>query len=145
LGPGKEQKALPPGQQQALPPAEPAALPPAQGTAGPRRAAETGAPPAERGAFTATQEGIVLEPGRDYNLVPTAGPTPGAPDWLQIHQGHPHAGVAPHTHRAVVDPAPSGAASTRRVTSPTADVDIQEADRRLRSGELRPRRNRRDR
>ncbi len=101
--------------------------------------------PAAWEIFRVTDDGVVLPPG-DHNLVPTAPPIKGDPKWLQIHQTHGHGKLpTPHTHRPRVHRGPDGKTRsvTRKESGTTAD-DIREADRRLREGEIRWRRNRKD-
>lgn len=92
-----------------------------------------------RRPFIVTPNGVVMPP-KDVNLVPTATGT----GWLQIHTSHDHDGVSPHTHRPEVHEGPGGEIDVERTTEPTTPADIDEADQRVKDGELRPRTDRKD-
>ena len=91
-----------------------------------------------RHVWTATDDGVVLPPGTDIDLVPTSTPDVRNPQWIAVHSSHPHQDdVRAHAH----GPEPG---TGRRVDVPLADA-MRRADSGLRSGELRPRRTRVDR
>ena len=91
-----------------------------------------------------TPDGVVLPGGKDVNLVPTAqGAAKGVP-WTQIHDGHDHDGMRPHTHDPKEHRSPDGKVDVKRDPHPTTAADIDKADKRVKDGDLRPRRNRKD-
>ncbi|MGN6186977.1 MAG: RHS repeat-associated core domain-containing protein [Thermoanaerobaculia bacterium] len=89
--------------------------------------------------FLVTPSGTILPGGKDINLVPTATGT----DWLQMHDTHVH-GTQPHTHRPELHVGPNGEINVERTDNPTTAEDIDEADKRVKDGGLRPRANRDD-
>jgi len=53
-----------------------------------------------RRVWTTTSDEIVLPPGKDFNLVPTATPNPRDSEWIQIHSSHAHnADARAHAHQ----------------------------------------------
>ena len=114
--------------------------------AGIRESGETAAEGAARAGpdFITNSEGVTMSTSRDYNLVDTQTPTNRGGDWMQIHNTHEHGGVSPHTHQPGPTNTGAGGQSRARETQATTGRDMTRADTRLRSGELRERRNRRD-
>ena len=90
-----------------------------------------------RKTWTATSDGIVLPPNRDINAVPTATPNPRDPKWGQVHSSHAHKGD-PRAHAHGPEPG-----TGRRADLPL-DSTMRRLDKGLKSGELRLRRDRRD-
>mgnify|MGYP000414201716 CR=1 FL=1 len=89
--------------------------------------------------FIVSSKGVALPTNKDFNLVDSKSADSGG--FLQIHSTHTD-GKAPgisHTHH----PEHHQKSRTRETTT-TSGAWIDEADRRLRSGEMRERRNRRD-
>lgn len=90
--------------------------------------------------FIVTPSGTILPGGKDVNLVPTATGT----GWLQIHDSHADGKEQPHTHRPETHIGPNGEVDVNRTSGPTTAADIDEADKRVKDGELRPRTDRKD-
>jgi hypothetical protein len=95
-------------------------------------------------AFLVTPNGTVLPGGKDVNLVPTATGAANGVGWLQIHDTHPHNDAQPHTHRPETHIGPNGEVDVKRTDKPTSAEDIDEADQKVKDGELRPRTDRKD-
>ncbi|WP_260473384.1 MULTISPECIES: RHS repeat domain-containing protein [Stenotrophomonas] len=81
------------------------------------RRGEQGASAAADGrkVWTATNDGVILPPGKDMDLVPTSAPNPRNPEWVQVHSSHPHAGD-PRAHAHGPDPS-----SGKRIDTPLAE------------------------
>ncbi|HKO54600.1 MAG TPA: RHS repeat-associated core domain-containing protein [Thermoanaerobaculia bacterium] len=93
-----------------------------------------------------TPSGVILPGGKDVNLVPTAEGAAEGTGWVQIHDSHAHpknTGAQPHTHYPETH-AGDGKASIDRADRPTTADDIDQADRNVRDGKLRPRKDRKD-
>ncbi|WP_343651785.1 RHS repeat-associated core domain-containing protein [Stenotrophomonas sp.] len=104
------------------------------------RRGEQGASAAADGrkVWTATNDGVILPPGKDIDLVPTSAPNPRNPEWVQVHGSHPHAGD-PRAHAHGPDPS-----SGKRIDTPLAE-SMRKGDAGLKDGSLRHRENRQDR
>ncbi|WP_286071280.1 RHS repeat-associated core domain-containing protein [Stenotrophomonas sp. 57] len=104
------------------------------------RRGEQGASAAADGrkVWTATNDGVILPPGKDMDLVPTSAPNPRNPGWVQVHGSHPHAGD-PRAHAHGPDPS-----SGKRIDTPLAE-SMRKGDAGLKDGSLRHRENRQDR
>jgi len=90
-----------------------------------------------------TPTGVVLPGGKNVDLVPTAQGAANGTPWVQIHDDHDHNGQ-PHTHTPEVHEGPNGEIDVKRLDAPTTAADIDDADKKVKEGDLRPRRNRRD-
>ncbi|WP_313435422.1 RHS repeat-associated core domain-containing protein [Stenotrophomonas sp.] len=104
------------------------------------RRGEQGASAAADGrkVWTATNDGVILPPGKDMDLVLTSAPNPRNPEWVQVHGSHPHAGD-PRAHAHGTDPS-----SGKRIDTPLAE-SMRKGDAGLKDGSLRHRENRQDR
>lgn len=90
-----------------------------------------------RSVWTATSDGVVIPPGKDFDLVPTSTPNPRDPQWVQVHGSHPHKGdPRPHAHGPE-------AGTGRRSDQPLAE-SMRRADRGIKDGTLRERVDRSD-
>ncbi|MEM6989352.1 MAG: DUF6531 domain-containing protein [Myxococcota bacterium] len=90
-----------------------------------------------RETWTATDDGLVLPPTVDVDAVATAARDPRNPIWGQVHGSHSHLGdVRAHAH----GPEPG---TGRRIEEELAAA-MRRVDQGLKSGSLRPRRDRRD-
>lgn len=93
--------------------------------------------------FAVTPRGTILETGANYDLVNADQNRQGLP-WLQIHGGHSHGGVTPHTHYPEVNRA-GDLTSIKRRYKPTTARDADMLARMLQQDKMRFRRSRRDR
>jgi RHS repeat-associated protein len=91
-----------------------------------------------RRVWTATDDGVVLPPNTDIDVVPTKIPNLRNPQWKQVHSSHPHR-ADPRAHAHGPEPG-----TGRRVDAPLADT-MRQIDDGLQSGELRMRSSRGDR
>jgi hypothetical protein len=92
--------------------------------------------------FITTPEGVTLPPNKDFNMVPTK---PGG-EWLQIHGTHIHGNLGvPHTHYPESHVSLTGIGRIIRRSRATTAEDINQADKALRLGTMRHRRDRSDR
>lgn len=93
--------------------------------------------------FIVTPNGTVLPTKGDLNLVYTQTPTNRGGDWFQIYNDHTHDGLSPHTHYSEVHTENGRIIRERRYRGTTAE-DIDNADKLIREGKLRQRKNKKD-
>jgi hypothetical protein len=107
--------------------------------AGKKPEAEDPAKPADaRRVWTATEDGVILPPNTDIDVVPTLPLNPRNPQWASVHGSHAHRGD-PRAHAHGPEPG-----TGRRIDTPLADT-MRNIDQRLRNGTVRLRQNRQDR
>lgn len=101
-------------------------------------------PSTTRPDFITNSQGVTMSTSRDHNLVDTQTPTDRGGDWMQLHNTHTDRGISPHTHEPGATSTGAGGQSRPRETRQTEGSDMTRADTRIRNGELRERRSRRD-
>ena len=93
--------------------------------------------------YIVTPNGTVMSTREDINLVDANTPTNQGGDWFQIHNTHEHDGLLPHTHYPEVNNDNGKGNRERRYGETTAE-DIDYADKSLKDGTLRKRKNRKN-
>ena len=86
--------------------------------------------------FIVSPQGTVVPTNEDINLVSTSDDN----NWFQIHFKHEHDGLNPHTHFPEKHDK-----NTKRGYKATDANDLDYADKMLREGKMRHRKNRNDR